>query len=805
MRCLSVSLFLIAILAINFYPVFFENKTLTCDAQSTHVFDGGGPYWQIEPSIYLNNYYIFSRVLPLWNPYNATGIPLMATTYPSSYSLLNMFAFLFPSQLTLDISALFRIFLSGLTLYFFLRLWRISVLTTFVGAVYYMLSVHNVWCIQQFQMHTIAVAPAILLFLERTVRYGRKSDFAFSVFFMSMAVLGGNPEEIILTVILAASYYFYRSRKVLQLKGFAIFLSAFGLTAFFTIPAIEFFLHAEVAPRLLDADFSKYCSNFPYKLVFVLNIIMFLLIFVGIIRGRKLNSGSLRYFFFSYIILFLCFLYKVPIISWLSKVYPFSHIWWGKYRATLYLSIGILGAIGLDAIRGKNPFRCIIYYVICIMILLAIFFYIPRTYPDRVKDLYKSPALKFLTNKLENGDFFRVLPNGIRHILEPNRNCIYKIPILGYSGPLQEKRYYDFVRYIFGYPPEEHPEKTVFEKDRFLNLLGVKYLYSNRGVLLFGNEDELIFDKLKFKTARDIQQQFLNLDGSIKKSVILFQDEEAILKVAVQEGNILKFSISPDPFYLNQGYNDGITFFIDAISGGKGFSLFRKHLDVLNNPDHQKWQDYSIDLSRFRGDNIRLSFRIKAEKPGVWANIMLVSKIDSYVDIEDENWKLVFCDNINGDVIYENKDAFERVYIVHRAEAASRENVLKILSNPDFDLKNKILVEKKLPEEVLNCKGAPLEDNSTGKIMEYSPNRILIEVDIENDGFLVLSDTYYPGWKVYVDRKEKEILAANYLMRALYLERGSHTVEFRYTPLTFRLGSAIGILTLFLLIIYLIL
>jgi uncharacterized membrane protein YfhO len=61
------------------------------------------------------------------------------------------------------------------------------------------------------------------------------------------------------------------------------------------------------------------------------------------------------------------------------------------------------------------------------------------------------------------------------------------------------------------------------------------------------------------------------------------------------------------------------------------------------------------------------------------------------------------------------------------------------------------------------------------------------------DGFLVLSDTYYPGWQVFVDGEEAKIYQADYLFRAVPLKQGEHVVEFRYSPSSFRTGLAISL------------
>jgi uncharacterized membrane protein YfhO len=65
---------------------------------------------------------------------------------------------------------------------------------------------------------------------------------------------------------------------------------------------------------------------------------------------------------------------------------------------------------------------------------------------------------------------------------------------------------------------------------------------------------------------------------------------------------------------------------------------------------------------------------------------------------------------------------------------------------------------------------------------------------------LVVSDTFFPGWKVFVDGKKEKVLHANYHFRAVTLPPGSHQVEFVYDPWSFKLGvlgSLIGIIGCF--------
>lgn len=68
------------------------------------------------------------------------------------------------------------------------------------------------------------------------------------------------------------------------------------------------------------------------------------------------------------------------------------------------------------------------------------------------------------------------------------------------------------------------------------------------------------------------------------------------------------------------------------------------------------------------------------------------------------------------------------------------------------------------------------------QVVEYQPNRVIIHASTTQNGFLFLSDTYYPGWYAWVDGVKTRVYRANYAFRAIYLKAGVHKIEFKYLP-----------------------
>ena len=78
------------------------------------------------------------------------------------------------------------------------------------------------------------------------------------------------------------------------------------------------------------------------------------------------------------------------------------------------------------------------------------------------------------------------------------------------------------------------------------------------------------------------------------------------------------------------------------------------------------------------------------------------------------------------------------------------------------------------------------------RILTHAPERVVVEVQADHPGHLVLTDAFYPGWKAVVDGKSVPILRAAPYFRSVQLDEGEHTVEFIYRPQSLRIGLALS-------------
>ena len=71
---------------------------------------------------------------------------------------------------------------------------------------------------------------------------------------------------------------------------------------------------------------------------------------------------------------------------------------------------------------------------------------------------------------------------------------------------------------------------------------------------------------------------------------------------------------------------------------------------------------------------------------------------------------------------------------------------------------------------------------------------ISLRVSAAADGLLVLTDSYYPGWRAAVDGAPAPIHRVNYGFRGIPVPRGDHTVDLRYEPDSYRVGLFVTLL-----------
>lgn len=148
----------------------------------------------------------------------------------------------------------------------------------------------------------------------------------------------------------------------------------------------------------------------------------------------------------------------------------------------------------------------------------------------------------------------------------------------------------------------------------------------------------------------------------------------------------------------------------------------------------------------------------------------------------------VLADDPNVD-IYLNTRALPRAMMVYRAEVLPDEKaVFDAIHAPDFAPN----------EVVYLTEGAALDQEPAAhriEVIGYELNKVRVNVQTDAPGYFLLSDIFYPHWQATVDGKSAEIHQANTAFRAIYLEPGLHRIVMQFRPPIWPIAVIISLVT----------
>ncbi|HXS14521.1 MAG TPA: YfhO family protein, partial [Candidatus Saccharimonadales bacterium] len=155
--------------------------------------------------------------------------------------------------------------------------------------------------------------------------------------------------------------------------------------------------------------------------------------------------------------------------------------------------------------------------------------------------------------------------------------------------------------------------------------------------------------------------------------------------------------------------------------------------------------------------------------------------------LSQNGFKLVWSQD--GWQIYENENAMERAFLVFNARSyGSNEEFADKFYSSTFNPQKTILLN--------NAQTGFSTGRGSAEIQTYAPNNITITTKSNAKALLFLSDSYFPGWKAYVDGKPTQVLKADFTFRAVEVPSGVHRVRFVYQPSSFSLGLTLAIISL---------
>jgi hypothetical protein len=155
----------------------------------------------------------------------------------------------------------------------------------------------------------------------------------------------------------------------------------------------------------------------------------------------------------------------------------------------------------------------------------------------------------------------------------------------------------------------------------------------------------------------------------------------------------------------------------------------------------------------------------------------------------------------SGDVkIYRALDSLPRAYVVHQARILENDvQAIEAMTAPSFAPSQVVLLHKTRADKPVPLPTTPILNESHVTILSYEPHAISFQAEMDQPGYVVLSDTWYPGWQASLDGQPVPIERANLAFRAIYVPRGSHTLHLAYRPASYVWGLRLSLGTLLLL------
>jgi hypothetical protein len=148
--------------------------------------------------------------------------------------------------------------------------------------------------------------------------------------------------------------------------------------------------------------------------------------------------------------------------------------------------------------------------------------------------------------------------------------------------------------------------------------------------------------------------------------------------------------------------------------------------------------------------------------------------------VDPPGLELAYADEM---AIYRNLKFRERALMVfdHRVEPRSA-LVLAAVRDPEFDPEQTLWLEE-APDDLAAAPGPSSGADATAgelRFTAYEPDRVVIDAKMPKAGFVLLLDTWFPGWTATLDGRDTRV----------------HTIAFTYRPASFRVGVALSLVTL---------
>ncbi|MFC2097908.1 YfhO family protein, partial [Bacteroidota bacterium] len=258
-----------------------------------------------------------------------------------------------------------------------------------------------------------------------------------------------------------------------------------------------------------------------------------------------------------------------------------------------------------------------------------------------------------------------------------------------------------------------------------------------------------------------------------------FVNRRSVNKISASPAN-LEILKDKDPNYrvmsINNPFNNGTTsYFHKAIGGYHGAKLGR-YQELI---DDYLYNSYVNIFNLFA--------------PGNASYIRLDSLLSNQKALNMLNTRYLI---IRPNMPVRNQHALGNVWFVNNYQIVDNANdELAGISN--IDPGKTAVIDKRFSAQLENIPVSTEDSLSNGQISLtlYRPNHLTYKSSSKTDRLAVFSEIYYSkGWNAYIDNNKVDHLRANYVLRALSIPAGDHTIEFKFEPRSYAIGQAVSLI-----------
>jgi len=711
----------------------------------------------------IRDYVLSHHAIPLWNPYQFSGAPLVGNIQAAMFYPLGFLFYLIPAEQAYGYTIVIHFALSAIFMYAFMRSLHTKKTAAFLSAIVFTYNgffMGHLYAGHLTFVQTYTWIPLIFLFANRFCTLLDLKSASLAGLFLGIQILGGFPQiafyTIIALILWGAHHIVARLRhgdtgSILRICGGMVLIVFFGfaLSAVQLLPTHEFsrlsarsggvtyefatmgsfhpvnlltFLMPNFFGNPVNGTYWRTVDNWQFwELCGYVGITPLLLMFF--LKKTSRIGDALTFF----VLLLLLSLFLA--LGRYNPVYPLIYHLpgFGHFRLPaqiLYLTVFSLSVLAGMGLHGISESRCI-----------------PRPYKISV-----GVGLVF----------FGLLILAL--FLRPVQFLYF---IFKFTGPS-------------GLTPGSIPR--IHETIRLSLFTGAGFLAVTAALIYLSRRDRLGPTVLALALVGVTVADIWSFSNPLVRTIRLELSEKKrnLLHAVNADRDVFRVVTTDNTF----DPNDGLLFGYHDIQGYDPLIL-KRYLAYVNASQNTPTFSEAVNVQYVRNWDtplirmLNVKYAISAEKGA-----------------------------------FRLKHYMPRAFIVHKAVTLPEENILEYMMKDEFNPAETVVFEDSpgMRESIRRNAGYRVKHTQPEagheypeirvdqcRITDYRNDQIMLTARLSEPGYLVLSEISYPGWTAYVDGEKVELLTGNYVFRVVSLPVGIHEVVFRYEPVSFLIGSVISI------------